>query len=175
MESSSPHLDDDPGYPRSEGSRVNEVRVARAPFVTIVGLVIVALGLGMYAWYETHRFVVTVGHEGPEYTATDVALSLGHQHASTKELRRGKTWSPKLTPQGESGLELRFKLGDEQCLHRDGYVESAPGYHLWIEIRGCKDVRSGYGPWPFGPRDLDREVPEEPIPARLQRRPDGAI
>lgn len=151
------------------------MRVARAPFVTIVGLVIVALGLGMYAWYETHRFVVTVGHEGPEYTATDVALSLGHQHASTKELRRGKTWSPKLTPQGESGLELRFKLGDEQCLHRDGYVESAPGYHLWIEIRGCKDVRSGYGPWPFGPRDLDREVPEEPIPARLQRRPDGAI
>jgi len=116
-----------------------------------VGLVVAG-----YVIYEGTRFVVTVRNESQGAVATDIELFLKNkrmeQRASIKQLAPGDSENlTRLTPSGESELEVRFKIGGEPCRHLNEYVEAnGGGYRIDVAIRSCTDVRSDYHLWPSG-------------------------
>lgn len=112
-------------------------------------LIAVLLVVGAYASYQWNRLVITIRHNASaSVSATDIELSLRGDRAIVDQLRPGEERKLVLKPEGESGLELRYKLGGEQCRWGGAYVEPSGGYRVVLEIRGCGEARGQTSMWP---------------------------
>jgi hypothetical protein len=124
-------------------------RIVKRFAIVAAVLVAVVLAVGSYASYQWNRLVITIRHEGPaNVPATNIQLSVRGDRVVLEQLQRGEHRNVVLKPQGESGIELTYKLGNEQCRWGGGYVEPAGGYRVVLEIRGCGDIREHTSTWP---------------------------
>jgi hypothetical protein len=83
-------------------------RLAIGAAILIAALLIV----GGYASYQWNRVVITIQHEGPaNEPAADVQLSVRGDRGTVERLLHGDQRDVVVKPEGESGLELHYKLG----------------------------------------------------------------
>lgn len=120
----------------------------RLAVVVVVPIALLVL-VGAYASYQWNRLVVTIRHDAAASVhATDVELSARGDRVIVRQLPPGEQLDLVLEPEGESALELRYKLGDVQCSWSGAYVEPSSGYRVMLEIRGCGEVREQTSIWP---------------------------
>src|SRR5262245_57946045 len=105
----------------------------------LVAVLIVAVG---YVVYERRGLIVTIRNAATsDLPVTQIVVAVDGDRGSIEQLRRGEARKMKLEFDGESSVELWFKLGNEQCHWKGGYVEGTGGYRELLEIQACDQVR----------------------------------
>ena len=88
-------------------------RIVKRLLLAVPALILAGLVIGAYAWFQWNRLVITIRHEGAKNVppASIIELSVRGDRAFVERLRHGEYRKLVLEPEGESDIELRYRLG----------------------------------------------------------------